>query len=207
MTSVRNFPDSTPTKYRQPGLPYMPLRNALKDLQISLDQAISAYEAFLAKVDPSHPSAVLMKQQLERNATAIKAIMSQGADVSVRATALREMISQLLAMWSQAEASGNGAKPEKKAGNVAPLLWFDAANYSYFRNLFEDCEVLPRTYHDWWMWADAEEKNLVRRGRHVVRVQAHPDEFLRWCDANGHKRMGATARKAFCDAKSGMLNA
>lgn len=64
--------------------------------------------------------------------------------------------------------------------------------------IYEDADQLHRTYAEWLAAAETGIKTLERGnpGVRIVKVIIDPDEFPKWCAANGHK-LNSKARIAY----------
>jgi hypothetical protein len=81
------------------------------------------------------------------------------------------------------------------------LFWYkNEATYLRFREIISDPEQIASPYSKWV--SDTEEKieGFAKRGIHLVKIKADPDEFLAWCKINSRKPDGR-ARSIFAGIK------
>lgn len=76
------------------------------------------------------------------------------------------------------------------------MAWFKPENFLRLRAMFEDGHKLHRTYDEWFRAAEAGRKAQEVKGIRVVCVDIDPDEFPKWCVAQGMK-VDADARMRF----------
>lgn len=81
---------------------------------------------------------------------------------------------------------------------IVGLSWYRAEHFERLVTLFEDGQKLPSTYAKWLAAAEQLEKKLMGDGFMVVRAYIDPEEFPRWCAANGCK-LDAKGRMAFAN--------
>ena len=79
---------------------------------------------------------------------------------------------------------------------AAGMAWYKVENFDRLRSMFEDGDKLHRTYHEWLASAEAGRKKLEAQGVRVICVDIDPDQFPKWCKANGMK-LNAEARTKF----------
>ena len=76
------------------------------------------------------------------------------------------------------------------------MIWYELENYDAVLRIMADRPKLPRTFHEWRMKAEAEEKRFRRDGKIVVRAFIDPETFPDWCRARG-LNLAAEARHRF----------
>ena len=79
---------------------------------------------------------------------------------------------------------------------VAGMAWYKPENFARLLSIFEDSHKLHRTHKEWLLAAETGRKNLESQGFRVVCVDIDPDQFPKWCKANGMK-LNAEARNKF----------
>jgi hypothetical protein len=79
--------------------------------------------------------------------------------------------------------------------------WFSPSNYDVVRLAAVDNLGLPVTYKEWLDLATKEIADLEARGVVVIKVVVVPDQFRRYCMANG-EQIDAAALAAFVAEKS-----
>ena len=85
--------------------------------------------------------------------------------------------------------------------DVKPLraigaYWLDEADYPAAQRLFDDGNMLPRSWAEWLKTAEEMEKGLKAYGHPVMRVRIDPATFPDWCAAHG-TTPGRQGRKLF----------
>lgn len=63
------------------------------------------------------------------------------------------------------------------------MVWYHLEDYSAILRIMTDSAKLPRTFHEWLMQAEANEKKLRRDGHTIVRIFVDPKTFPDWCSA------------------------
>lgn len=90
------------------------------------------------------------------------------------------------------------------------MIWYELENYDAVLRIMADRPKLPRTFHEWRMKAEAEEKRFRRDGKIVVRAFIDPETFPDWCrarglniDAEARHRFAATVAKSVMERTHG----
>lgn len=65
------------------------------------------------------------------------------------------------------------------------IPWYFRQDYRRILEIMEDANLLPATYEAWLKAAEGLERRLKKEGHIVVRAEIDPDEFPRWCAAQG----------------------
>lgn len=81
---------------------------------------------------------------------------------------------------------------------IVSIPWYARADYTRMLAIAEDADNFHPTYDDWLAQAEAARKDLERKGLRVFRAEIKPDDFARWCMAEG-KKLDAKARIAFAN--------
>lgn len=79
---------------------------------------------------------------------------------------------------------------------IIGMSWYKAENFDRLRAMFEDGEKLHRTYKEWLVAAETGRRSFEAKGIRVFCVDIDPDEFPKWCKANGLK-LNAEARNKY----------
>lgn len=79
---------------------------------------------------------------------------------------------------------------------IVGMAWYRPETFDRLRAMFEDGEKLHRTYKEWLAAAETGRKSMEAKGVKVVCVDIDPDEFPKWCAANGMK-LNAEARNKY----------
>ncbi len=79
---------------------------------------------------------------------------------------------------------------------IVGMAWYRPETFDRLRAMFEDGDKLHRSYKEWLSAAEFGRKSMEAQGIRVVCVDIDPDEFPKWCKANGMK-LNAEARKGY----------
>ncbi|HEY6831157.1 MAG TPA: hypothetical protein VI251_01595 [Pseudolabrys sp.] len=85
---------------------------------------------------------------------------------------------------------------EEKPLRAIGAYWLEEADYPAAQRLFDDGNMLPRTWAEWRKIAEEMEKGLKAYGHPVMRVRIDPATFPEWCAAHGTSP-GRQGRKMF----------
>jgi hypothetical protein len=85
---------------------------------------------------------------------------------------------------------------EEKPLRAIGAYWLEEADYPVAQRLFDDGNMLPRTWAEWRKIAEEMEKGLKAYGHPVMRVRIDPTTFPEWCAAHGTSP-GRQGRKMF----------
>lgn len=82
------------------------------------------------------------------------------------------------------------------------ILWFkDATQYTEYKKIFTDSQVLSESFTEWLRDAEKIVKRYENGGATIIKAYAEPAEFLSWCHANG-KTVDSEGRMAFANFKA-----
>ncbi|WP_431113018.1 hypothetical protein [Variovorax paradoxus] len=81
---------------------------------------------------------------------------------------------------------------------IAGFPWFTRESFPVLRAMFEDGHVLHRTYDEWFAAAERNCKAFEAKGVRVIRVDLDPDQFSKWCKAQGLK-LNAEGRMGYAN--------
>jgi len=78
---------------------------------------------------------------------------------------------------------------EKQANKEQPahqpmlqaMVWYKEEHYSRLLDLFDDAELLPKTYGDWLVRAEEKKAEVEAAGDQVLKVFIDPETFPEWC--------------------------
>ena len=78
---------------------------------------------------------------------------------------------------------------EKQTGKEQPvhqpmlqaMVWYKEEHYSRLLDLFDDAELLPKTYGDWLARAEEKKAEVEAAGDQVMKVFIDPETFPEWC--------------------------
>ena len=81
---------------------------------------------------------------------------------------------------------------------VVGMAWYKPENFERLRSIFDDGHKLHNTYSEWLFDAEKTRNSIEMQGIRVICVDIDPDEFPKWCRANG-KNIDAKARVDFAN--------
>lgn len=76
------------------------------------------------------------------------------------------------------------------------MVWYKEEDWESCRSLFDDAQLLPKTYNEWHKRAKAKASEVEASGDLVVKVTIDTVLFPAWCKENGRK-MDAESRTTF----------
>lgn len=79
---------------------------------------------------------------------------------------------------------------------IVGMAWFKPENFVRLRAMFEDGDKLHRTYDEWLRAAETGRKAQEVKGLRVICVDIDPDDFPKWCIAQG-VNLNANARMQY----------
>jgi len=88
---------------------------------------------------------------------------------------------------------------EDKPLPIVGVYWIDDADYPVVLKIFDDGNMLPRSWKKWLKIAEEMEKGLKAYGHIVERVRIDPATFPNWCASHG-TTPGRQGRKMFVAA-------
>jgi hypothetical protein len=118
-------------------------------------------------------------------------------------------------MTKKKALAGSGktvAKLKEKQGNreepahqpmIQAMVWYKEEHYRQLLSLFDDAELLPPTYQEWLVRAEAKKAEVEAAGDQVMKVFIDPDTFPEWCakknlpkDANSRTELALEVAQA-----------
>lgn len=83
------------------------------------------------------------------------------------------------------------------------MVWYKEEHYAELLGLFDDAELLPRTYADWLVRAEKKKAEVEAAGDQVMKVYIDPETFPEWCskknmpkDANSRAELALEVAQA-----------
>ncbi|MDK9707188.1 MAG: hypothetical protein OEL83_09065 [Desulforhopalus sp.] len=83
------------------------------------------------------------------------------------------------------------------------MVWYKEEHYPQLLALFDDAELLPRTYSDWLARAEEKKAEVEAAGDQVMKVFIDPETFPEWCakknmpkDANSRAELALEVAQA-----------
>jgi hypothetical protein len=76
------------------------------------------------------------------------------------------------------------------------IAWYRKEDYDRILKIFDNPDDLPGTYDEWHVMAEKLFETVLKTQARPVKVIIDPDEFPKWCAANG-RNIDADARKAY----------
>jgi len=68
------------------------------------------------------------------------------------------------------------------------MVWYKEEHYQQLLALFDDAELLPRTYADWLVRAEEKKTEVEAAGDQVMKVFIDPETFPEWCEKKNMPR-------------------
>ena len=102
-------------------------------------------------------------------------------------------------------------KQQKASQEVTPkpqpmlraMVWYKEEDYELLLTLFDDTELLPRTFSDWSKRAEEKKQEVEAAGDQVIKVFIDPETFPEWCatknlpkDANSRSQLALEVAQA-----------
>ncbi len=89
----------------------------------------------------------------------------------------------------------------KQAANQKPqhapmlqaMVWYKEEDYQNLLGIFDDAQLLPKTFEDWQQRAEEKKDEVQAAGNKVIKVFIDPKTFPAWCKEKKFK-MDANAR-------------
>ena len=76
------------------------------------------------------------------------------------------------------------------------MVWYKEEHYELLLTIFDDAELLPRTFEDWFARAEEKKAEVESAGDQVIKVFIDPETFPEWCakrnllkDANSRSQL------------------
>lgn len=83
------------------------------------------------------------------------------------------------------------------------MVWYKEEDYELLLTLFDDAELLPRTFSDWSQRAEEKKTEVESAGDQVIKVFIDPETFPEWCasknlpkDANSRSQLALEVAQA-----------
>ncbi len=77
--------------------------------------------------------------------------------------------------------------------SIQAMVWYKKEHWESLKALFDDADMLPKTYEDWLSRAEEMQAKVQAAGDMVIKVYIDPETFPEWCEKKGVK-MNAEAR-------------
>jgi hypothetical protein len=83
------------------------------------------------------------------------------------------------------------------------MVWYKEEHYPELLAIFDDAHLLPATYSDWLLRAEAKKTEVEASGDQVIKVFIDPETFPQWCkdkklpkDANSRSQLAIEVAQA-----------
>lgn len=83
------------------------------------------------------------------------------------------------------------------------MVWYKEEHYKVLLGIFDDAELLPRTFNDWLVRAEEKKTEVEAAGDQVLKVFIDPETFPEWCeqknlpkDANSRSQLALEVAQA-----------
>ncbi len=95
------------------------------------------------------------------------------------------------------------ATAQKHQPMLRAMVWYKEEDYESLLGLFDDTELLPKTYADWEKRAEDKKQEVDAAGDQVLKVFIDPETFPGWCasknlpmDANSRSQLAIEVAQA-----------
>ena len=95
------------------------------------------------------------------------------------------------------------AAKEERQPMLRAMVWYKEEDYESLLDLFDDAELLPRTFADWLIRAEDKKTEVEAAGDRVIKVFIDPETFPEWCasrnlpkDANSRSQLAIEVAQA-----------
>lgn len=95
------------------------------------------------------------------------------------------------------------AATEKHQPMLRAMVWYKEEDYELLLTIFDDTELLPRTFADWSKRAEEKKDEVEAEGDQVMKVFIDPETFPDWCasknlpkDANSRSQLALEVAQA-----------
>ena len=106
------------------------------------------------------------------------------------------------AKLKEKQASKEQQQPQREP-MLQAMVWYKEEHYAELLGLFDDAELLPRTYGDWLVRAEEKKAEVEAAGDQVMKVYIDPETFPEWCskknmpkDANSRAELALEVAQA-----------
>lgn len=83
--------------------------------------------------------------------------------------------------------------PPTQQPSVQAMVWYKEDDWDTLKEMFDDADMLPKTYDDWLVRAEEMKEKVQEQGDMVIKVFIDPQTFPEWCQSKGLP-MNAEAR-------------
>ena len=84
-----------------------------------------------------------------------------------------------------------------RSDDLRPMAWFSAQNYPVVRDIIFRQEMMPANYEDWQRTFETRFSKAKLDGKHPVKIEVEPNDYLSWCHNNEFK-VNRTSLASFC---------
>lgn len=88
--------------------------------------------------------------------------------------------------------------------DLRPMAWFSAQDYPVMRDIILRQDIMPARYEDWLKTFETRFSKAKLDGKHPIKVEVEPNEYLSWCHANEFK-VNRTSLASFCHRRMNVL--
>jgi len=81
--------------------------------------------------------------------------------------------------------------------DLQPMAWFSTQDYPVMRDVVLRQEMMPPRYEDWQRTFEARFSKAQLDGKHPVKIEVEPNDYLSWCHNNEFK-VNRTSLASFC---------
>ncbi len=95
------------------------------------------------------------------------------------------------------------ATVENRQPMLRAMVWYKEEDYDKLLSIFDDRELLPKTFADWQIRAEEKKQEVEAAGDQVMKVFIDPETFPEWCaskelplDANSRSQLAIEVAQA-----------
>lgn len=93
--------------------------------------------------------------------------------------------------------------PQNRQPVLRAMVWYKEEDYDNLLNIFDDAELLPKTFEQWQQRAEEKKAEVEAAGDQVIKVFIDPETFPEWCnkknmpmDANSRSQLAIEVAQA-----------
>ena len=68
---------------------------------------------------------------------------------------------------------------------IRAMVWYREEHYETLLGIFDDAELLPKTFQQWQERAEEKKQEVEAAGDQVIKVYIDPETFPQWCSDKG----------------------
>ena len=91
-----------------------------------------------------------------------------------------------------------------RSDDLRPMAWFSAQDYAVMRDVILRQDMMPARYEDWQTTFETRFSKAKLDGKHPIKVEVEPNDYLSWCHANAFK-VNRTSLASFCHRRMNVM--